>query len=964
MTRIILAVYDRFKHRPALGWCLAVLLTLVLGWAVSRLDYQEDISAFLPLDQRNQTALSVYQEISGANRIYAIVGTADSTDVDPDRLVEVVDSFTANVQKSDSTHLIGSITKQIDMERMMSMADSVYRLAPYLLTDADYARIDSLLSVPGYVSRQLGEARQMLLFPTSSMLAANLGRDPLNLFTSLTARLRRGGMSMDFDSYDGYILTPDGSRAIVMLESNFGAQESEHNGRLVKLLNDAAAATRTDLPGADIHIIGGPAIAAGNAGRIKSDSILAGCIAGVLILGLLLYVFRNMRNILLILVSVAWGWLFAMGAIALFYDSVSIIVIGIASVILGIAINYPLHLIDHLKDSSNTRRSLREIVSPLVVGNVTTVGAFLCLVPLNSPALHDLGLFSSLLLVGTIVFVLVLLPHLMRVKRTGAPAHEPRLITRLGEFAPENHRWLVVAVLILTMVFGYYSQRTQFDSDMRNINYMTDSQRADMAYFQSLVTPSSGTESVYIAATADNWEDALRQHDAAARAIDSVVGAGMATRQNQAADFFVSQPTQRHRLQRWQQFRQRYASLLTDSLSTAAAANGFNPQAFAQFNDILTADYAPLPYEAFVPTVCAVFGGNVSQRASDGRKTLVQVLDVPADSVAHVRAAIEGELLVFDVRSMNGSIADTLSNDFNYIGLACGCIVFVFLWLSLGCIELAIVSFLPMAFSWIWILGIMGMLGIKFNIVNIILATFIFGQGDDYTIFITEGLSYELAYRRRLLASYKNSIVVSALIMFIGIGTLVFAKHPAMRSLGEVTVVGMLSVVLMAYLLPPLLFKWLVYKNGRLRRRPITLLGLLGLHHPGNYGIALSVSQRRLLSDVELRYRYKGADIMRTARRNLRAIAPHLPQLQATDISLTIPTQGTIQGTTTTGYTITMQQPQGCNSQGELALVVALLHPDAQVRCHCDGDTAALLRAAALDYAPNITIITPTSTPA
>ena len=48
-----------------------------------------------------------------------------------------------------------------------------------------------------------------------------------------------------------------------------------------------------------------------------------------------------------------------------------------------------------------------------------------------------------------------------------------------------------------------------------------------------------------------------------------------------------------------------------------------------------------------------------------------------------------------------------------------------------------------MAMGWLWILGIMALLGIKFNIVNIILATFIFGQGDDYTIFITEGLLYE-----------------------------------------------------------------------------------------------------------------------------------------------------------------------------------------------------------------------------
>lgn len=114
----------------------------------------------------------------------------------------------------------------------------------------------------------------------------------------------------------------------------------------------------------------------------------------------------------------------------------------------------------------------------------------------------------------------------------------------------------------------------------------------------------------------------------------------------------------------------------------------------------------------------------------------------------------------------------------------------------------------------------MGLLHIDFNIVNVILATFIFGQGDDYTIFMTEGCQYEYAYGRRLLASYKRSILLSALIMFIGMGTLIIARHPALHSLAEVTIVGMSSVVVMAWLLPPFLFHWLVSRHGALRQPP------------------------------------------------------------------------------------------------------------------------------------------------
>jgi 1-acyl-sn-glycerol-3-phosphate acyltransferase len=141
---------------------------------------------------------------------------------------------------------------------------------------------------------------------------------------------------------------------------------------------------------------------------------------------------------------------------------------------------------------------------------------------------------------------------------------------------------------------------------------------------------------------------------------------------------------------------------------------------------------------------------------------------------------------------------------------------------------LSLIAFAPLALSWIWILGLMNVFDIRFNIVNIILATFIFGQGDDYTIFMTEGLMYEYTYRRRMLASYKKSIALSALIMFVGMGMLIFAKHPALRSLAEVTIVGMLSVVIMAYILPPLLFRLLTMKKGKKRLMPVTLKNFFG----------------------------------------------------------------------------------------------------------------------------------------
>lgn len=832
MSKLILKIYDLLRKRPGLGWILFSVLTAILVMSVLTLSYKEDISDFLPLDENNQTALSVYQDVSGANKIFAIISTRDTVDVDPQELADGVEMFVDKVETFDTLHYIKDIMKEIDMDKMLGVADEVYNNIPYFLTDGDYERIDSLLADPGYVDSQISEDKQMLLFPSSNLLTANISRDPLNLFTPILGRLKQAGMSIEFETYDGYILSPDSKKAIVILESSFGARESENNTSLVSMLEIAADETEKTNSNLDVHLIGGPVIAVSNAGQIKNDSVLAVCIAGILIMLLLIYVFRNIRNILLIVVSVGWGWLFAMGAIALYYDSVSIIVIGIASVILGIAVNYPLHLIDHLSESNNPRAALKEIISPLVVGNVTTVGAFLCLVPLNSPALHDLGLFSSLLLIGTILFVLVFLPHIVRTRRTGGHiAKEPLLITRLAGISVENSKWFVWSVLGLTLLFGYYSFRTEFDSDMRNINYMTDEQKEDMSYFQSLQGAESNTESLYVVSSGRTWEEALAQNETISPELNSLIASGTVYEQNNVSAFLLSEREQEARLIKWNDFVYRHKELFQSDLPSVAAKYGFSKEAFSKFGDILNRNYVIHDFEYFKGFISTVFMGSISEDKDAGRKSLVRILSVPDGAVEHVKSRLSENRefggLFFDVKSMNGSIANTLSDDFNYIGIACGCIVFVFLWISLGSIELAIVSFMPMAFSWIWILGIMGMLGIKFNIVNIILATFIFGQGDDYTIFMTEGLSYEFAYRKKLLASYKNSIVVSALIMFIGIGTLVFARHPAMRSLGEVTVVGMLSVVLMAYLFPPLIFKWLTQCNGKLRYRPVTLKKIL-----------------------------------------------------------------------------------------------------------------------------------------
>jgi 1-acyl-sn-glycerol-3-phosphate acyltransferase len=154
-------------------------------------------------------------------------------------------------------------------------------------------------------------------------------------------------------------------------------------------------------------------------------------------------------------------------------------------------------------------------------------------------------------------------------------------------------------------------------------------------------------------------------------------------------------------------------------------------------------------------------------------------------------------------------------------------LVFIVLLITYGRIELALVSFIPMFVTWIWILGLMSLFDIRFNIVNIIISALIFGLGDDYSLFIMDGLLQEYKTGRKNLASYKSSIILSAITIVAGLGVLIFAKHPALNSIAIISIIGILCVVLISFVMIPFLFRLLIVNRTQKKKFPWTLWSFL-----------------------------------------------------------------------------------------------------------------------------------------
>ena len=860
MNKFFLSIYDRLSRNKPLSIALLLVITALCVFSALRLDYKENIADFLPTDPEKEKYTSVYDDLSNQGQI-TVIFAADTTklvgDEALDALMDAMDAFEANWQVEDTAMLVSDLRCKVDDNQVFEAIDFIRDNQALFLTEADYHRMDSLLAEPNYVATCMGNIKRMMSMPTVSFVVDGVKADPLNLYSPSLQRLNALNPTQGYRVEDEYLFNERGDIGFAFFSSPFSGNDTRGNAQIVELIDKVIGQTEKSSPDIHISAVGAPTIAVTNAQQIKKDSYLSVTLAIVLIFGILMFTMARKRNLLWLGIAILFGWIFALAVIALFKSSISIIVVGIGSVIVGIAVNYPLHYLDHIKQEPNKREALKDVIQPLVIGNITTVAAFACLIFVKAEAMRDLGLFGALMLVGTILFVMVFLP-LFAV----TPKKTKKLFVDDGKAPSETWRKIKLyafwPLVIITLILSYYSQETAFDSDLHNINYMTEQQQKDLDLLNASLQKEGETDLIYVVSEGQTLQEALAKNERVMADCRRMLSDDVAVTVSGPDGLLPSVEKQKESLTLWTAFWERHPNI-ADEVQQEAIKIGFTEDAFSPFINGMTKSYQPLTEDKMEPLrlLCQTY---TLQHDSIAR--VVNFVRVPQDTSESVKERIRtiieqcgkqgvashhceersnpkisalrqaqgpqvSDGFAFSISDVGNNLVSALSDDFDYILYVCSIVVFFFLCLSFGRLELSLLAFLPLTVGWTWILGIMHLGSIKFNIVNIILATFIFGQGDDYTIFITEGLLYEYAYGKKMLKNYRNSVILSGILMFIGIGTLIFAKHPAMRSLAEVAIIGMATVVLMACYLPPFIFNWLTKKKGQLRQVPLTLKRLL-----------------------------------------------------------------------------------------------------------------------------------------
>lgn len=156
---------------------------------------------------------------------------------------------------------------------------------------------------------------------------------------------------------------------------------------------------------------------------------------------------------------------------------------------------------------------------------------------------------------------------------------------------------------------------------------------------------------------------------------------------------------------------------------------------------------------------------------------------------------------------MNETFFSTLKTDFNSLVNYSFVAVILILFFFFRRIELVIISCIPIALTGIVTAGIMGLFGIQMNIFSMIVCTLIFGHGVDFSIFMTSALQKEYTNGVNEIAIYRTSIILAVITTILGIGAMIFAKHPALTSISLVSLIGVFAALIITFIFYPILFK-------------------------------------------------------------------------------------------------------------------------------------------------------------
>jgi 1-acyl-sn-glycerol-3-phosphate acyltransferase len=850
MEAIFLFLYNIFKKRRFRLFLLVAAIFAITGWLASRIRLEEDISRMISGGGSNNLMGRVVDQSKFLDKIIFTITSADSGNpLTPDELIAAGNRLADSLHSAVFAPYVKSVTYKVSDTAVGELIDIVYDNLPLFLAEQDYKRMDSLLQ-PENIRTALENNYRNLLSPASFTMKQMIIQDPVGIGTLALGRLRAFQNDENYTLLNGCIFSRDRQYLMMFITPVLSANKTSPNSVFVKQLDEVIREiSRAGSGSIKIEYFGPAVVAVGNAERLKRDIRLTLSITIILLALIINFSVKKKKLFPFIFLPAVFGALMALAALYLIQAKVSVISLSVGSVVLAITVDYALHITTHYKHRHSIINTIKDVSFPIIVCGFATAFEFLALVFVSSESLHELGILAAITVITAAFFTMVVMPHILDVTRSPSDETEEknyleRLLDKITNYSFHKNKLLLLFMVVFTGVALFYINKVGFETNMMKMNYVS----RELAAAEETLNRINNYKlnSVYVVAYGNNLQEALTSNERVLQRADELKSGGSLKSYTSPGSLLLSDSMQLQKIRQWNSFwTETKKKDLINALEDEAIKAGFRPGTFSDFGGLITRDYAIADSLVFKKLESLFFVDNIS--ISPGLATIATVLKVDNENMENVVQQFESTsgVVVIDRKSILSQLVNTLGEDFNFIANVSLLLILLVLIIAFGRIELGVITFVPILLSWVWTLGIMGMFGIKFNIFNIIISSFITGLGIDYSIYIMQGLVQGYKSDNRNLLSYKTCILLSVMISISGTGVLILAKHPALNSIALISIIGLLSVVLISYTFEPILFNWLVSKGEKKRVVPLTLsdilvtLGVFTLFIAGSLGLNL-----------------------------------------------------------------------------------------------------------------------------
>ncbi len=659
----------------------------------------------------------------------------------------------------------------------------------------------------------------------------------------------------------------------VLPVKDFGALDVV--GKSLSTVRGAITETRSEFPGLKVGLTGRPALQADEMDTTDRDMTRAAVIAILFIGVLFMIILHGWLRPFLVLLSLAMATAWTFGFATVTVGELNLLSVIFALVLVGIGVDFGIHVVMRYVEAHGkglgvedaVRASLFRTGPGVILGALTSVCAFYSVLGSDFIGLGQLGLIGGTGVLFCLVSMMLVLPAMLLLagKRNLFPSSMPKITAMpLLERFFKHPKGVLVVLLVLTLLALPGIFKVRFNYNLLELQ----ARGLESVEYERLLVETADESTWYAIVSAKT----LKQVEALTKKFSAIPAVG---RVESVLDFIPPRQAEKSAV-----YRNAASALMKipDQLPPQKAVNVKDLEAALLRLAQSLEDLEEKLFVAGAGEELALVGKSIAavtaiiddlkahpERAGrlDGmEKTLrrdmmgslrrlkvwltaksvtsknlppgLRDIYVGKDGQFQIKVSPKGDIWDFD--ALGRFVADLRRVDPQVSGVPVGVyesarlmhrtflkaavltigLICLILWLYSRSIRYVVLTILPLAISMLWLLALMGWLGIDFNLANFFAIPILIAIGVDGGVhFLARWREIEPLLADRpmqsgvgglFLTGTPTAVALSFTTTMIGFGGLLFAHHRGMASLGAIMVLGSLMGLLAClFALPPIL---------------------------------------------------------------------------------------------------------------------------------------------------------------